>query len=111
MATTPSADKYLISVHPDGRTRKEGIATAPDYKVLNAIVGGPIELIPYFSKYDNSPCVAFCNEEGKLPPNNFPLNRFAQALWERALGRRITEDYLVGTIAIIVGPQSFLNTL
>jgi hypothetical protein len=109
--TTPTADKYLVTVYPDGRIRKEGISKAPDYKVLNAIVGGPIELIPYFSKYDTSFCVAFCNEEGKLPPNNFPLNKFAQALWEKALGRPITEDYLVGTIAIIVGPRTFLSTL
>jgi Domain of unknown function (DUF3846) len=109
--TTPSADKYLISIHPDGRIRKEAIDKAPDHTVLNKIVGGYIELIPYFTKYDGSSCVAFCNEEGKLPHLKLPPNKFAQALWERAVGRPITEDYLVGSIAIIVGPEKFLRTL
>jgi Domain of unknown function (DUF3846) len=109
--TMPSADKYLISVSPDGRIRKEAIEKAPDFKVLNKIVGGYIELIPYFTKYDGHPCVAFCNEEGKLPHHKLPFNKFAQGLWEKAVGRPITEDYLVGTIAIITGSQTFLSTL
>lgn len=104
-------DKYLISIHPDGRISKKEITEAPHYTDLNKIVGGPIELIPYFSKYDNSSCVAFCNEEGKLPHIQLPVNKVAQALWEKAVGRPITEDYLVGSIAIIVGPMSFLQTL
>ena len=110
-ATTPAADRYLISVSPDGRIRKEGIDKAPDYTELNKIVGGHIELIPFFTHYNGHPCVAFCNEEGKFPHFNLPYNRYAQALWEKAAGRLITEDCLVGTIAIIVGPQSFLNQL
>ena len=106
-----TADKYLISVYPDGRVRKEAITQAPELGLLNAIVGGPIELVPFFTSYGGNSCVAFCNEHGKLPPKILPLNVHAQVLWEKAVGRRITEDYLVGTIAIIVGPQSFLGTL
>ncbi len=105
------AIKYLISISPDGRVRKEGIEKAPNFKILNKIVGGPIELIPYFTKYDGHSCVAFCNEEGKLPHYNLPFNKMAHSLWEKSLGRPITEDHLVGTIAIVVGPQSFLNNL
>jgi hypothetical protein len=105
--TTPHADKYLISVSPQGRIRKEGIDKPPHHTILNKIVGGSIELVPYFDKYDGDPCVAFCNENGK----GLPFNKFAHELWEKAFGRTITEDHLVGSIAIIVGPLSFLRQL
>src|SRR5215475_43116 len=108
---TATAEKYLVSVFPDGRIRKEAITSEPDLKVLNKIVGGYLELIPYFDWYDGLRCVAFCNEEGKLPHMRLPRNKPAQELWEKAIGRKITEDYLVGTIAIIVGPPEFLRTL
>jgi hypothetical protein len=42
---------------------------------------------------------------------NLPRNHYAQKLWENAFGKPITNDYLVGTIAIIAGPQSFLSQL
>src|SRR5215475_9079815 len=90
-----AADKYLVTVFQDGRVRKEAISKAPETKVLNDIVGGYIELIPFFTKYGDSPCVAFCNEEGKLPHINLPSNRAAQVLWQAAVGRIITEDHLV----------------
>ena len=109
--TLPQADKYLISISPDGRIRKEGINNPPSIKVIQKIVGGHFELVPYFTKYDGTMCLAFCHSEGKLLHVNLPPNKFAQVLWEKALGRPITEDHLVGTIAIIVGPESFLRTL
>src|ERR1700747_2179681 len=93
----PQANRYLVSVSPEGRVRKEGITTAPKLETLQKIVGGPIELVPFFTTYDGTSCVAFCNEYGKLPRYNLPPNRFAHALWEKALGRTITEDYLVGS--------------
>jgi hypothetical protein len=109
--TGPAADKYLISISPDGRVRKEAIDKVPDLEVLNKIVGGYLETIPYFNKYHGHPCIAFCNEEGKLPHLNLPHNRYAQELWEKAFGQLILNDHLVGTIAIIVGPPSFLSQL
>ena len=108
---TLTADKYLISISPDGRVRKEAINKVPDLKVLNKIVGGYLETIPYFNKYNGSSCVAFCNEDGKLPHVKLPYNRYAQELWEKAVGRSVLNDHLVGTIAIIVGPPSFLSQL
>ena len=110
--TTPHADKYLVSIFPDGRVRKEAIDKPPTHIDLNKIVGGYIECIPYFHKYGDLPCIAFCNEYGKLDaPKKLPINRPAQVLWEKAVGRTIEEDFLVGTIAIVVGPKSFLEQL
>ena len=109
--TLPQADKYLISVSPEGHIRKIGIDKPPENSVINKIVGGHFELVPYFTRYDGNPCIAYCHTEGKLPHVNLPPNRFAQALWEKAVGRPITEDHLVGSIAIIVGPEKFLKTL
>jgi hypothetical protein len=111
MSTNKVADtvKYLISVHPDGRVRKQGISNPPKLEVLNKIVGGYIELIPYFTIYDKTPCIAYCNEYGK--DQKLPYNKTANELWARAVGRPIVEDFLVGTIAIIVGPRSFLEKL
>ena len=99
----------IISITPEGKVQKENIKKPPGHEQLHKIVDGYIELIPYFTKYDNQPCVAFCDEDGKRKGK--PLNIPAQILWNHAMGRRITENYLVGTIAIIVGPQSFLNRL
>ena len=65
--------------------------------------------MPYFNRYSGSPCVAFCNEEGKL--HGLPINPVAHALWEKATGRLIRDDYLVGSIAVVAGPHSFLRDM
>jgi len=106
-----SSKKYLIAVQPDGTITKTDIDKAPSLEDLKEIVGGFIEMIPYFTSYDGEHCVAFCNEYGKLPHVNLPRNEPAQILWERAYGGIIVEDYLVGPIAIVVGPPQFLNRL
>jgi hypothetical protein len=98
---------YLITVHPDGKIEEEELIKVPNLGQLQRIVGGYIELIPYFSTYEGRTCIAFCNENGK--PKGLPANRPAQELWEIACSRLITNDYLVGSIAIIVGPPEFLE--
>jgi len=102
---------YLVTISVDGGIKREEIEGSPPIEQLNEIVGGPIELVPLFNTYERLPCVAFCNEEGKLPPTVLEDNITAHLLWEQAVGRKIVEDRLVGPIAIIVGPPSFLSTL
>jgi hypothetical protein len=85
------------------------ITTLPKLAELQAAVGGYIEVIPYFETYNGEKCVAFCNEEGKL--KGFPPNHEAHRLWQKAVGRAISNDYLVGDIFIIVGDEKFLEAL
>jgi hypothetical protein len=102
-------EKCLIAMHPDGKIDITKLDRVPQLDQLKEIVGGWIEIVPYFTKYDGKSCIAFCNEEGKL--HGLPYNPNAQKFWEVAYGRSITEDYLVGPIAIVVGPHSFLKNL
>jgi hypothetical protein len=67
-------------------------------------------MVPYFTTYEGSPCIAFCNEEGKLPHFDLPYNPTATGLWSKAIGK-VPNDHLVGGIAIVVGPKSFLRDM
>lgn len=105
----PEIEKVLVAIHPDGLVHRALIDTHPTLDQLKDIVGGYIELIPYFNKFENKPCLAFCNEMGKL--TGLPVNLKATNLWIDAYGGSVSPDYLVGSIAIVVGPRSFLNTM
>jgi Domain of unknown function (DUF3846) len=104
---------YLISISPTGAILQNPIKDVPTLDDLQKIVGGYIEVIPFWNVYNDGtkllPCVAFCNEEGKL--HGLPINNHAQVLWQGAVGDRMLTDHLVGTIAVVVGPRWFLNKL
>lgn len=105
-------ERWLVAVHPTGEIKKKAIKKTPTLEDLQAIVGGSIELVPYFNTYEMSPCVAFCNEEGKL--KHMPVNQPAQVLWAMCGGKAAFAAYadvLVGNIAIVVGSKQFLQTL
>lgn len=85
------------------------LTAPPTLEQLQAAVGGHIEVVPLFTKYNGAECVAFCNEEGKL--ENLAPNLFAQMLWEHAVGGPIADDFLVGPIAIIEGDEELLRAL
>jgi len=99
----------ITIIQPDGTISQKDIDSIPDVSEFQAAVGGYIETVPYFEKYNGKRCVAFCHEEGKL--EGLPTNRHAMAAWEAALGRPIAEDYLVGPICIISGDEDFLSQL
>ena len=69
---------------------------------IQAAVGGYIELVPMFTTFHGEPCVAWCNEMGKI--NDLPLNRKATELWAEQGG---TFDYLLGPILIVTGDEAF----
>jgi hypothetical protein len=84
---------------------------------LNAAVGGYIEVVPYFDSLPvdggRVPCRAFCNEHGKLNGGS-PWNDVANALWRDALAYQNLgpiDDYLVGSIAVVVGDEAFMEAL
>jgi hypothetical protein len=105
----------LITIHPDGKIDKKEITKIPELKDLKDIVKGWIELIPYFTTYEGIPCIAFCNEEGKLPHFDLPFNATATKLWAKSViattGQTRINDHLVGSIAVVVGPKSFLKDM
>lgn len=71
----------------------------PSIERLHAWVGGFIELVPHWEHHNGRPCVAFCNEEGKL--HELPVNHRATMMWWNVLGRRV-DDVLVGTVVLLI---------
>jgi hypothetical protein len=73
---------------------------------MQTCVGGPIEVVPHFTTYMSSRCVAFCNEEGKL--RDLPVNKEATMLWRQQFNN---PDILVGNILIVTGDEEFMESL
>lgn len=76
--------------------------------VLNAAVGGSIETVPYWNTHRGLPCVAFCNEEGKL--KGLPYNVRANIAWLQERSHDV-DDILVGDIIVITGNRAFMEAL
>lgn len=96
----------LTTIAPDGATRVVLYGAPVKLDALQSAVGGHIESIPYFSKYDGAPCVAFCNEEGKL--EGLPVNATATALWH---AQGFKADVLCGSVCIVQGDSAFMREL
>jgi hypothetical protein len=99
----------LIILKANGSVASASLDGPPSLDVLQTAVGGSIETVPYFDKYNGVSCVAFCNEEGKL--DGLALNRQATQAWREVTGGRLTHDVLVGDIAIIQGDDDLLRAL
>jgi hypothetical protein len=103
----------------DGAVSSKELAAPPALAALQrGVGGGTIEVVPYFTRYDaepgygpykGEPCVAFCNEEGKL--NGLPINFRATALWHAQEPRFIGRDVLVGPIVIVTGDRELMEEL
>ena len=96
----------------------EEIERPPTAEQLHDLVHGYIELIPHFNtiihKGTKRACAAFCNEHGKI--NGLIINVPATRLWHVALERTIGavvpfDDYLVGTIVVIIGDKELMRNL
>ena len=116
----------LLAITPHGAIVGHRIKSVPDYRTLRAIVGGPIELVPYFAgpvagevRFNNSDaevsftdhnmtCVAFCNEHGKLEGQ--PPNMVATSMWREITPYEI-DDHLVGVVAILIGDAELMSKL
>lgn len=72
-----------------------------DLKELQGIVGGYIETVPHWSRYDGRLCAVYANETGRI--DNLRLNRRATDLWLEALGRGPFryEPLLFGDIVVV----------
>jgi hypothetical protein len=111
LPVVPMDGNFMFIIKPEDTQFAEGkiLETLPDVDMLTFGVGGLLEIIPLFTKFGGRPCVAFCNEEGKL--YGLPPNHLAHMLWEQNLGRIITEDQLVGNVVVVVGSPSFLRRM
>lgn len=95
----------LITIKASGEILSTDITKPPKLEEYQQIVGGYIEVVPYFDRYEDGGCVAFCNEEGKL--EGLPLNATATKLWIDLLGYD-PGDVLTGDIVVITGDQELL---
>lgn len=94
----------LVIIRSDGTMSRSSISRPPSLDVLQRAVGGLIESIPYFVSFENTPCVAFCNEEGKL--KRLPVNVLATGMWHAQRGAL---DVLVGDVAVVTGDRELLE--
>src|SRR4051812_12742777 len=92
----------------NGEIEAHDLTAPPGLEALQAEVGGFIELIPRFNHFGFMPCIAYCNEEGKI--HNLPMNAIATMLWHRALGHQ-PNDVLVGNVVILFGDKEFMRAL
>jgi hypothetical protein len=81
-----------------------------------ALGGGYLEMVPHFDSFEFGgefhPCVAFCDEGGKLA--GLPVNERATQLWAEALARdgaQLRHDFLVGPVLIVIGDEDFMQAL
>ena len=75
-----------------------------------------LEVVPYFLTLLGDPCVAFCDEEGKLKGAQY--NPIATALWDLACRRegvlqkgQPLNDFLAGPVIIIAGDPALLRNM
>jgi len=99
----------LTIIRSDGTRAVTDLSAPPTLEQLREGVGGPIEVVPFFTTFADAACVAFCHEEGKL--DGLPVNLTDQALWETAVGGPIQTDILVGPIVIVSGDTELLEAL
>ena len=107
----------LMIVRADGTTKTDTLRRVPSLRELQAMVGGPIEVVPHVdlvsvgeSSHDRKTrIVALCNEEGKLL--GLPINQLATDMWRRSQRGFQIDDVLVGSVVFIWGDQSFMDQL
>ncbi len=91
----------MLIIKADGKLTAHDLTDLPADEQLQGIVGGDIELVRHFDRFEGYPCVAFCREEGALL--GLPVNRTATVLWRLHLGfsEKHMPDALVGDIVVI----------
>jgi hypothetical protein len=98
----------IVVVHITGKVDKIVQEKEPKLEQLQELVGGPIQIIPHFSqlaiKQDGkisaySRGIFYCNEEGKLPHFNYPVNIQATEMWKDQYA--YVDQWLVGDCVFV----------
>lgn len=76
-----------------------GVQQDPSLHQLQEWVGGDIEMIPSFKRYEGKPCIAYFNEEGKL--RKLPINASAASAWHQVCDPMWRAEPIYGTVVII----------
>lgn len=99
---------YIIRPHEVEKFIRE-LNAPPECDELQMLVEGYLEVVPFFTvSFLGLPCVAFCNEEGKL--ENKDVNTFATSIWHDQ-SPESKRDYLVGNIVIVTGDDELMSAL
>lgn len=99
----------LIILRADGTDEVTAQIEPPSLDQLQAAVGGYIERVPGFDRFDDKPCLAFCHEEGKLRGQRF--NSLATSFWYASVGFAAMDDALVGDVVIVRASAALLARL
>ena len=91
----------------DGQRIASDLNRPPTLDELQGAVGGYIEPVPAFDRFDGKTCIAFCNEEGKL--HGLPVNAAATRAWHDQTDPH--DDILVGDVCIVTGDTDFMSSL
>ncbi len=113
----------MLIIKPEGRNDSDVLLNkVPSLEELQAAVGGPIQRVPQFNKYQArqadgrylpKECMVYCHENGKML--GLEANNKATSLWNECLraGFNVHDnaDYLVGDIVILYGDVEFMRGL
>lgn len=94
---------FTVPADPNAPITRQASTYAPKYEEMKAVIdGGYLETVPYFDTLLDKPCVAFCDEEGKLKGLrlNFRATRYLQAAMATFGGAKLG-DVLVGPVVIV----------
>ena len=92
--------KLITTIKSDG-TIDQILEKKDSLEILQKRVGGYIEIIPLFNKYNGKNCIAYCNEYGIYAKLQF--NKLATDKWKECLGNQKLgyEPQLVGDVVIV----------
>lgn len=106
----------MLIISPSTAVKTRTLTAEPKLEELQEEVGGWLEHVPQFDTLDYRgtvhPCVALCNEEGKL--KGMEANARATAMWRLAQTRRgapVIPDTLCGKVVVIFGDRELMESL
>lgn len=78
--------KLLTTIKADGTITSE--VADNNLERLQKTVGGYIQIVPHFTKYNDRRCICYANENGRpdIIYPGLPLNQTASDLWRAQLG-------------------------
>lgn len=98
---------YLLIMKADGGRELRSLTAPPPLEELQNLVGGYIEHVQHFDKYNDNPCVVYCNEDGRML--NLMPNDQATRAWYK--GRWAGGPMLCGDVVILQGDSEFMASL